>query len=1532
MSQTVYIIDVESGNLQSLSNAIKRIGNYTIKFIHNGAEFKQYDNQIEKLLFPGVGNYGHFVKEIHARELTDPINAYIKSGRSLMGICVGLQAFFKDSEESPEFPGLGYLDLSLLKFNIEDPIFKAKGLKKSVPHIGWNHISEISVAGDAIAQDTSLYGINLINKYYFVHSYGAILTPELKSGLITKYGEQGWDFAFAKYGSEEFLAAINYKNFFATQFHPEKSGVAGLKVIKNFLEGNKFPIIHSNDVEIASSEDTLSGLSRRIIACLDVRSNDDGDLVVTKGDQYNVREQTNEGESKVRNLGKPVELATRYYNQGADEVTFLNITSFRNSPIKDLPMLKVLSKAAETIFVPLTVGGGIKDMIDPETGEKVPAVKVADLYFRSGADKVSIGSDAVIIAENYYQNNKQKTGTTSIETISATFGNQAVVISVDPKRKYIATPDQTTMSTIKIEDPEKYGPNGEQYCYYQVTSQGGRKIHELGALELCVACEDLGAGEILLNSIDHDGSNQGYNLELLQQIKRNVSIPVIASSGAGVPKHFQQVFELDCGIDAALGAGLFHRGEYTVNDVKRYLQKEANMDVRLDDTMNDTVDIFKSPRHSLIQDSDIEEGLISPSDLHYSPPRFESRSITKIKSSPQLSPTPSRTPSPSSTPIQSSLPSIFSHLRSKDTSKVQDTATSGKKLIKKLLHLNKSTDDVSSLDSASTKSVTSSLTRKLQRAPFILHPSIAIDSLQEEIELDPELSKSIGHIKIPPSFIKEGLPLLKISHKSKKRILFYIDSANFKLNWRVVSNSASPSPGHRLSISGSSSRIYEFTLDDIKSIYMGLEAGSYREEFHVSKEFEQKWITIIYFNQKKNNLKTLHLIADTNHDFKKLSLVLQSLRNLRDQLAKQFLIDFDDLNITQKRLILDKALVVPDEQGEIKQVREFLSFNDILKYTKRLNISVNRKHLESIFNEVSKQETNSCNFEQGLNFEQFKMFVSKLKKRDDIIEIWNSVCQSEVMDFECFVKFITTTQHETYPEEMLIKIYNLFSVDDYWIPESLNNFLLSKFSKPIHHIQTPDYFNHPLTDYFISSSHNTYLIGRQVVGDSSVEGYIRALQRGCRSIEIDVWDGPNTESNDSISSLESEPIVNHGRTFTTPIRFDNVIRTIKKFAFITTPLPLILSLEINCSASNQLKVVNILKEILGDSMIQTPIDNTNTIPSPAKLKHKFLIKSKKTSAFHNLVAMEDGSYTTSTTSISEDGSTKSNSFIRRKPTFTKIIDELSELGVYIQGIKYKNFSLPESKTFNHCFSLNEKSINVMIKDNDKKIALDKHNGKYFMRVYPAKMRLKSSNFIPLNYWEHGVQMVATNWQTYDLGQQLNEALFEGVVDHKGYVLKPAALRAPQLRSTKRLRLFKQPNPKTIKFAIDIISAHQLPKPKDDIINPFITFEIIGANTIQWDSSEMENGRTRVIFENGFNPIWKHKFTGVLTCSEYDFVFLKFTINSSGTEDSEPSSPIGISVVRMCYLKQGYRYLPINDVFGEQLVYSSLFIKIVYSSV
>lgn len=132
---------------------------------------------------------------------------------------------------------------------------------------------------------------------------------------------------------------------------------------------------------------------KRIVVALDVRSNDHGDLVVTKGDQYDVRENHKEGVTTgrggVRNLGKPVSLAGRYYKEGADEIAFLNITSFRQGVVEDMPMLQVLEGASESIFVPLTVGGGIRSYTDPASGQSWSALEVAARYFRAGADKAS---------------------------------------------------------------------------------------------------------------------------------------------------------------------------------------------------------------------------------------------------------------------------------------------------------------------------------------------------------------------------------------------------------------------------------------------------------------------------------------------------------------------------------------------------------------------------------------------------------------------------------------------------------------------------------------------------------------------------------------------------------------------------------------------------------------------------------------------------------------------------------------------------------------------------------------------------------------------------------------------------------------------------------------------------------------------------------------------------------------------------------------------------------------------------------------
>ena len=449
-----------------------------------------------------------------------------------MGICVGLQALFEGSAEDPKVPGLGLIRGHLRRFEATD---------KSVPHIGWN---SAELSEPETRSRGCLYGLNSNSKYYYVHSYAA----PYQAGHFEKYG---WTVATARYGSEVFVGAIARGKVFATQFHPEKSGTAGLRVLKAFLEGHEWSTCAKSSVQ------PKKGLTRRVIACLDVRTNDEGDLVVTKGDQYDVREKGQAASSRdVRNLGKPVEMAQKYYEQGADEVTFLNITSFRDFPLADLPMLEILRRTSKNVFVPLTVGGGIRDSIDAD-GTLTSALDVATLYFKSGADKVSIGSDAVMIAEEYLRSGCRVSGRSAIETISAAYGNQAVIVSVDPRRVYVDSPHETQHHTIQT----KYlSSSGQDYCWYQCTIKGGREGRDLDVHQLVTAVEALGAGEILLNCIDKDGSNSGFDLELINDVKKAVHIPIIASSGAGDPSHFEQVF-METSADAALGAGMVSAGK-----------------------------------------------------------------------------------------------------------------------------------------------------------------------------------------------------------------------------------------------------------------------------------------------------------------------------------------------------------------------------------------------------------------------------------------------------------------------------------------------------------------------------------------------------------------------------------------------------------------------------------------------------------------------------------------------------------------------------------------------------------------------------------------------------------------------------------------------------------------------------------------------------------------------------------------------------------------------------------------------------------
>jgi len=251
-------------------------------------------------------------------------------------------------------------------------------------------------------------------------------------------------------------------------------------------------------------------LARRVIPCLDVH-----DGKVTRGVQFGRAEA-----GELRNVGDPVELALRYNDQGADEMVFFDITASAHDRSS---MVDVIERAADCCFMPLTVGGGIRTLDD------------MSIMLKAGADKISINSAAISHPELIQKGAKK-------------FGSQCIVVSIDAKR---------------VNDDR-----------WEVFSHGGRKSTGMDTVEWARKVVGYGAGEIVLNSIDADGTKAGYDLVITKRISESISVPVVASGGAGNLEHMAQVLETGKA-DAVLAASIFHFGEYTVSDVKDYLSSKG---------------------------------------------------------------------------------------------------------------------------------------------------------------------------------------------------------------------------------------------------------------------------------------------------------------------------------------------------------------------------------------------------------------------------------------------------------------------------------------------------------------------------------------------------------------------------------------------------------------------------------------------------------------------------------------------------------------------------------------------------------------------------------------------------------------------------------------------------------------------------------------------------------------------------------------------------------------------------------------------
>lgn len=407
----------------------------------------------------------------------------------------------------------------------------------------------------------------------------------------------------------------------------------------------------------------------------------------------------------------------------------------------------------------------------------------------------------------------------------------------------------------------------------------------------------------------------------------------------------------------------------------------------------------------------------------------------------------------------------------------------------------------------------------------------------------------------------------------------------------------------------------------------------------------------------------------------------------------------------------------------------------------------------------------------------------------------------------------------------------------------------------------PEDMDQPLSEYWISSSHNTYLIGDQYTSHSSVEMYSNALYRGARCLELDIWDGGKSAAGTPI------PVVWHGHTMTTKILFVEIIKTIKVFLnFHPDTFPIILSLENHCSIPFQVYMAEQLQRILGESLyVPTEASLFGLLPSPSRLRGMVVLKGRRPlgteadqydSDDYFEESDEEGAspYVSSTTSYMNSplgDRAGANKEARAKVVKYGVAPELASLTLF-HGHKMKSFtqSARSQTYFMHSFSENQVRSLCRHKKSNAWIS---YNQTHMSRTYPAGARVDSSNYNPLLAWSTGCQMVALNFQTQDAFLKLNDGRFREN-GNCGYVLKPSSL---MIKNGKRQRI------SGARLTIRVLSGHCLPKPNGakvgDCIDPYVKIAVYDVTSDERES--VVQYATNSVPSNGYFPIWgQEKFS------------------------------------------------------------------------
>ncbi|XP_022826646.1 1-phosphatidylinositol 4,5-bisphosphate phosphodiesterase isoform X2 [Spodoptera litura] len=585
---------------------------------------------------------------------------------------------------------------------------------------------------------------------------------------------------------------------------------------------------------------------------------------------------------------------------------------------------------------------------------------------------------------------------------------------------------------------------------------------------------------------------------------------------------------------------------------------------------------------------------------------------------------------------------------------------------------------------------------------------------------------------------------------------------------------------------------------------------------------------------------------------------------------------------------------------------------------------------------------------EAFTFDKFYALYHKICPRNDIEELFRSITQgkSDRINLDQFVNFLNEKQRDPrlneilyplYDEKRAAEIINTYEQcdeaknDKCLTKDGLIRYLMSDENAPVFLDRLDNYMDmdQPLAHYYINSSHNTYLSGRQFGGKSSVEMYRQVLLAGCRCVELDCWDGKGEDE---------EPIITHGMAMCTDILFKDVIYALRDTAFVTSDYPVILSFENHCCKAQQYKLAKYCDEILGDLLLKEalpehPLEPGVPLPPPSALKRKILIKNKRLKPEvekQELELFRQGQF------VIEDEEKEDASAVAipdKKPeeivaeaasagddapppvaytgSTTNVHPWLSSMVNYAQPIKFQGFEEADKKNIYHNMSSFAETTGMNYL---KTQAIDfvNYNKRQMSRIYPKGTRADSSNYMPQVFWNAGCQMVSLNFQTSDLPMQLNQGKFE-YNGNCGYLLKPDFMRRAD-RSFDPFADAPVDGVIAAQCSVQVIAGQFL---SDKKIGTYVEVDMYGlpSDTIR------KEFRTRMVPANGLNPVYNEEPFLFRKVVLPDLAVLRF-----GVYD-ENSKLLGQRILPLDGLQAGYRHISLRTEANFPMSLPMLFCNI-----